>query len=440
MRAVERFGVPSLRLRGAAVLALAALVLALDVGTAAAAPPRTGTVRGVVTDAVGPVPGVVVDVIDPQGGDVLATATSGRSGIFRVSRVPVGEVVLRATAQDRVTWYPLAAERAGATVLSVRHGRPLVVRFALPVTATIAGEVLGNFDPLGGATVTVYDAADDQPITSVQLGEFETTYRISGLPPGDVKVGASKEGWLPGFADGVRALSDATVYTLEPGETLTQSWDPVVLYIDLTPTSTLLGQVLGIRDDPELGWDDPLRDVTVFLLDPADGTVRDTTVTDALGDFRFDGLAPGTYTLRAEKDGWLPVYAGQADDLAGAATFTLVGGDVVGTSLTIYARPAVSGQVLGWMDPLAEATVTVYDAGSGAVLARTVSDGDGRYRVDGLAPGEVKVGATRDGWLPGFADGAATWDTATVFRLLPGQTLVQSWDPMVLYLDLVPAS
>ncbi|MCV2394055.1 carboxypeptidase regulatory-like domain-containing protein [Actinotalea sp. M2MS4P-6] len=442
MRGIHRAPVRSLRTRGAAVVALVALALMAGAGCdARLLPPLTGEVGGVVTMDSDRVRGVVVDVL-AAGGGVVGSATTNAAGRFSVTRVPLGDVELRATSHGQVTWYDRAADRSDATVLTVRKGRPLSVDFALlPATAAVTGEVLGWMDPLGGATVTVYDAATDEPITSVELGEYQSSYLITGLPPGDVKVGATRDGWLPGFANGVRTLADATVYTLEPGQTLTQSWDPMVLYIDLTPMSTLMGWVHGVRDDPELGWDGPLPDATVSLLGTETGEALATTRTDELGNFRFDGLAPGTYTLRAEKDGWLPIYVGQVDNVADAAPFTFYGGEVQSTGMTLYAEPAITGEVLGNFDPLGGATVTVYDAATDEPITSVqLGEYETTYRIEGLMPGEVKVGATKDGWLPGFADGVRTLADATVYTLEPGQTLSQSWDPIVLYVDLTPMS
>ena len=62
------------------------------------------------------------------------------------------------------------------------------------------------------------------------------------------------------------------------------------------------------------------------------GASDQTVLTNNLGDFRLDGLAPGQYTVRARHPGWLcgektvTVTAGQTLDLAAGQ---LVGGDVV---------------------------------------------------------------------------------------------------------------
>jgi hypothetical protein len=179
-------------------------------------------------------------------------------------------------------------------------------------------------------------------------------------------------------------------------------------------------------------WDDPLPGVTVTALDPVTEHVLGSTTSDAFGNFRIGMLTEGQVLLRATKAGWVTSFAGPVP-VAPWVPYPPV-------AMTIYAAASVEGQVLGQMDPLGGATVTVLDAATGKVLGSTVADGDGYYRVTGLPPGDVKVRATKTGWYPGFANGRRTFATADVLTLVEGVTLTQQWDPMVLYLDLAPRS
>ncbi len=46
--------------------------------------------------------------------------------------------------------------------------------------------------------------------------------------------------------------------------------------------------------------------------------------------------------------------------------------------------------------------------------------------------------STKTGWVTSWANGKTSMATADVFTLYAGQVLSQSFDPMVLYLDLQP--
>ncbi|MCC6494862.1 MAG: carboxypeptidase regulatory-like domain-containing protein, partial [Propionibacteriaceae bacterium] len=100
---------------------------------------------------------------------------------------------------------------------------------------------------------------------------------------------------------------------------------------------------------------------------------------------------------------------------------------------------AIKGQVLSWMDPIGDARVTVFNADTGAVVASVQTDGEGYYLVSGLRARHVKVRATKAGYLAAWASGVGTRAAATIYTLVPGQTLEQTWDEQrVLYLDLTP--
>lgn len=93
--------------------------------------------------------------------------------------------------------------------------------------AAIEGQVLSGFDPVEGGVVTVYDAVTGLALASGPADIDGYHYRITGLPAGDVKVGAVVPGpYEPDFANNQDTLAQADVFTLSPGVTLVQSWDP----------------------------------------------------------------------------------------------------------------------------------------------------------------------------------------------------------------------
>lgn len=400
---------------------------------------RGAAVEGQVLGRMDPLSEATVTVYDATTGAALASAPASGDGYYRIAGLRPGPVIVGATREGWLpAWADNASSAAQARVFTLVAGQtltqswsPMRLYIDLMPESAIEGQVLAWMDPIGGATVTVYDAATGTPLASVPA-DGDGYYRVGGLPPGDVKVGATKDGYAPAFANGGTSLATADVFRLEMGQTLSQGWDPLVLYLDLgpllVPTASVTASVLSICDDPEFGVDDPIAGVGVELVALPAGTTLQTGTTDELGEVHFGDLPAGDYLLRASREGWLTVES---------EPFTLAVGEHAGRWLTIWSMPAVTGQVLGQMDPLGQATVTVYDATTRAPLASTVTDGDGYYRINGLLPGPVVVGATREGWLPGWADGAPTAAGATVYTLAPGQTLRQLWDPVVLYLDLL---
>ncbi len=401
----------------------------------AAAAPATATVTGVVSAGGHAVSSAAVSVYNADTNAKLGTTTTGANGTFTETGIAVPRVKVEVVKAGWATTYAFDKYTlASANIFWLTTGHTLTLPKAITLypEAVIEGQVLGWMDPVSDATVTVYNADTGAVVASTSNTFGDAEYRIGGLPAGHYKVGATAPGWLPGFANYQSTLASATVYWVGFGQTLRQLWDPNVLLIDLNPAGFVDGSVMGIDNDPVWGWDDPLGGVMVSVLNASTGAVLGTATTNSLGEYSVGGLAPGDVKVRFSKDGWLTTTTGvnHVESFVGLHL-----GETV-----IYSQPAVMGQVLGTFDPLGGATVTVYDANTGKVLKSvTLGNGEYEYHIGGLPVGQIKVGATAPGWLPGFADFEPALASARVFTLEPGNTLVQTWSPeMSLYIDLVP--
>ena len=295
--------------------------------------------------------------------------------------------------------------------------------------AVLKGQVLGEFDPLTGSTVVVYDAATGKALRSAKTSGGD--FRISGLPAIAVKVRASAPGWLSQYADKKLTLATADVFTLRAGRTLTLPFD----CFDLEPEAVVAGTVTAAGP-----YSHPVRGAAVSLFDATTGKTLRSTKTGADGTYRIGGLRPRwDVKVRATAAGFLPAFNGGAATLADAPPIPLIytnPGVITTVDLSMTKRPhgaAVAGQVLGWMDPLSGATVVVYDAATGKALKSTVATSS-YFRIDGLPAIPVKIGATAPRWLPSFAKNRTTLATADVFTLHTGQILTLPEDS----LDLTP--
>lgn len=309
--------------------------------------------------------------------------------------------------------------------------------------AAVAGSVLSQMDPIGFAKVTVFNAQTGTALRSV-ITDSEGRYLIGGLPAIGVKVRATKPGYADAWAGGTDKAS-ADVYVLVAGQTLQQSWgEPRALYLDLLPESVVTGQVMGFNDWIVSPYDDPLGDVRIAVFSATTGALLGTGLTDRAGTFRVGALPAGQVKVRATKEGWLTTWATNKSTRASADVFSV--GPLMPTdigTIAMYAPAVLQGQVLSQMDPVGDARVTVFNADTGAALRSVAADGDGNYRVDQLPPGRIKVRATKAGYLTAWAnyrDGRMTFENATVFTLVAGQVLTQSWqtEPFGPYLDLMP--
>ncbi len=184
----------------------------------------------------------------------------------------------------------------------------------------------------------------------------------------------------------------------------------------------------GAQDSGEAG----INGVTVQLLDGA-GNVLASATTAGDGNYSFDNLAAGTYSVRVDTStlpaGLTPTYDLDGTATANLATLTLGSGE----HRTDVDFGYHSGASLGdrvWFDlngngvqdtnesGLNGVTVQLLDGG-GTTIASKVTAGDGNYSFTGLAAGTYTVHIVAStlpaGSSPTFdADGTATPDTATV--------------------------
>lgn len=134
---------------------------------------------------------------------------------------------------------------------------------------------------------------------------------------------------------------------------------------------------------------EPVRRASVALRHTGQPRTVETT---SAGVFRFEGLAPGAYTISAQRAGFLD---------GGAQTFELgPDGRVSGIVVTLTPTSVISGRILDADgDPISGVTVrtmrTTYGNGRRQVQGgrSATSDDRGNYRLFGLAPGRYYIGA-----------------------------------------------
>jgi hypothetical protein len=320
--------------------------------------------RGVITGTVvraaddRPLAGVQ---IGPEGG---SSATTDADGRFRIGRLPIGAIKLRAEMPGY--------ERA-ETEVKLGAGEQQTVALKLSGAATITGTVVNGASqrPIADAEVAVVDG----PWTT--RSDDDGRFRLEGVPGGGVQLRAALSGF-PQTVVEAQAGSDA----------------PVDVTISLAGAARVVGQVFdktGTR---------PIPGAKVAIAGAGLEAVTDEQGVFAFpqapsGVVQIDIAAAGFRTERIEKDLVAQQERSLRVQLVGAASLT--------------------GRVLQAIDrqPRAGAKVTI----AGTQIAAEV-DAAGKFTIDGLPPGKVTVEAT----APGFrtesaavelsADAPATVDFA----------------------------
>jgi len=257
---------------------------------------KAGVIEGFVVDAQGaPAAGAEVQV----SGREPATTTTGPGGGFSLEVEPGSYVVSARRGGEAGALDSAVTVRAGATLRDVR--------IQLGQGGVLEGRVVarGSGAPVAGASVDVSPYSkngDSGRAVTDDAGRFS----VGGLAPGsyDLVVGA------PGYSSALRRALTVAVGERFPVE------------IQLTGTGTVEGSVRDSAGQPVSGahvsggtrWGGTLGDA------PAE------TRTDAEGKYRLEGLAAGSVTLNARREGALTGASQHADVTEGGAArvdFTL---------------------------------------------------------------------------------------------------------------------
>ena len=172
-----------------------------------------------------------------------------------------------------------------------------------------------------------------------------------------------------------------------------QGTQETAVNLELPPVPAGFATVSGTVTDGTA----PLADATVKLFDAA-GAPYQHTLTDAAGQYTFNDVPAGTYTISAVKEGYL---------LSDPVGVTVAVGDSTQMDLVCTADPTLAlGAIAGVLTttdgvtitPLAGAKLTLKDS-TDAVVATTYTVADGEFLFYDLADGLYSLQATADGYL-----------------------------------------
>ena len=389
--------------------------------------------------------GVTVNLLD-EAGATVATTTTKADGTYSFAKLPAGKYTVKVEPSDLLkkleqTEDPDGTKDHTSGVVQVNHDNPSVqnVNFGYATNYTIKGTIYRDADRsesledgeklYQGVTVDLLDASGN--VVATTTTDAHGAYAFTNLEEGTYKVRVRKEGPI---ADLVQTEDPDATKDNTSGDITLELNDPIKENVNFGYISdnSISGTIY--RDDNRSnslnGGEAGYPEQTVQLLDK-DGQVIKTTKTDANGNYSFDNLPDGTYSVKVVKDGALTDLE-QTEDPDGAKDsasepITLDEDNPTKKNVnfgyvpdyfikgTIYRDGNRSG-ALDTDEKLYEGvTVQLRDA-DGTVVATTMTDADGAYSFDKLSAGTYTVTVVQDGPITGLeqtGDPDATKDNAS---------------------------
>jgi len=300
-------------------------------------------------------------LITLSGAGNATTTSNSLGGDFSFANLPNGTY----TATPSFSGYTFNPKTVQATISGQNATFADLVSTALPLpTYSITGTVSGTTQQ--GVSLSLTGAANKTATSDVN-----GVYSFTGLANGSYSVTPSKTGYS--FTPNNTAVNVSGVNVT--GQNFTASTNAL-------PTYKLDGTVSG----------DVLQNVLITLS----GKAKATTLTNTTGNYSFQGLLDGAYTLTPTLNG----YTFNPGSLS--ATVSGIDLAVSGFIATKIQAPTytISGKVSGATS--ANVTITL----TGAATMTTTTAADGSYSLSGLASGNYVVTPAQVGFA--FTPGSTT--------------------------------
>ena len=367
-----------------------------------------------------------------KDGKVVATTTTDENGAYSFEKLPAGDYTVKVVKDGALTDLDQTEDpdstkdsTSGVISLSNDHRTETDVNFGYIANNSINGTIYRDGDRDGkkgdtegrysGVTVQLLDK--DGKVIATTTTDKDGKYSFEHLPDGTYSVKVVKDG----------ALTD-TDQTGDPDSKLDNASEPITLDeknptkgdVDFgyVPNNTIKGTVY--RDDNRdkmINGDEPgLERVSVQLLDE-DGKVLQTLDTDADGNYAFQHLPDGKYTVKVVRSSSIKDYDQTEDPDATvddtSAVYTMGPenslqekvnfGYVPDYSIAgrVYRDSDKSGSYTDGEETFSGVTVDLLDK-DGNVVATTTTDKDGNYSFEKLPAGTYRVKVHTDGDLAGL--------------------------------------
>ncbi|MDO5625942.1 MAG: carboxypeptidase regulatory-like domain-containing protein [Pseudomonadota bacterium] len=330
----------------------------------------SGAVSGVVLNALNgqPIAGATITV----SGAFIATTQTEADGKYTIAPLPsAGQITLAITAAG---YQSVTASAVVQTDSLIDFSPQLVPQGGTAGTGKIHGVVLdaGTGTPLAGVQVSAVSATTRSATT-----DATGSYLIVDVPPGVVRVIASKSGYASAAAEALMVANGLMEFS--PQLTKATTTTPT--------TSAVFGTVVSARDGQ------PVAAAEVYVS----GLQSYSVSTDVSGRYRVDGLAAGNYSVTISHPEHTSASVNFNLPARTEMDFSPVLNETSGTPVIIPNSATVSGRVL---DSTTNRPIdgAVYQV-DGESRERGVNR-FGRFNILGITAATVNVTFSAPGYHP----------------------------------------
>ncbi|MCF6409864.1 carboxypeptidase regulatory-like domain-containing protein [Pseudalkalibacillus salsuginis] len=344
-----------------------------------------GNIAGNVTDNQGnPIGGAVLVLRQAQSDIIVARTVTNNEGVYSLPSIEPGMYQLASLATD------FQSIVTGVNVLS---NQTSIANFQLvPQPSAITGSVLNGTtgDPIAGASVEVRILDLNGAVISNTFTDPGGQFLVTGLSPGFYSIVASAKDFQ----------TNAASIVLGPNELETVN-------ISLLPSP---GALTGTIRNAQTG--ETLTGAEI-LINNQNGVRVQSTLSDSEGEYLFNGLPPGDYTIVVSAESFQTAITGVVVE----QNYTKV------RNISLEPNP---GSISGAVTPIVDNTIINLFTSDSVLVSSTVATQSGEFIFPNLAPGSYVISAA----APNFAAdvvGAAVISNQTTevtLSLIPDPSMI----------------
>ena len=282
---------------------------------------------------------------------------------------------------------------------------------------TISGTVTDEGgEPLADVIVTAYGASGGYGGSVIDQTDAEGVFQLT-VGAGDHQLFFSRSGYVSEYYDDVTTGGTVIPVTVPSGGAVSG------LVVDLALAGQVSGNlVLPPAEGPYAYYE---GNVCAHPVPEGPGSYPMCTGLDAVGDYLFDSLAPGSYRIEFRGYGSLPLqpswYPGVSDPDDAEVVVVAAGATVTGIDGEVVPYAQVMGTVTGPTGAPVWASVSLYVDGE-QVGGATTSSIDGTYSIYAVPSGVpfcLEIEPARPELAPWWSGGGM--ETCELAALTPGQ-------------------